>query len=469
MLRQPPCSLWLGIAAELWCVVLMSRHGNFPEPGESGKFTMVAAVAGAGFWLAVRGFRRMTASAKTHALWFWIVAVVLRLAMLPTVPGDDLWRYRWEGSIQLHGFNPYQLAPDSPALAGLRDADWSRINHRNVPAIYPPLAEWTFAALARGGNTVLGYKLLFACADLGIIAILRRLLARGGSSPETAAWYAWNPLAVYVGAGAAHFDPLMGLAVMGAVWCLDRSSVRSARKNDASDWQVPPLAWASAGLLGTAIAFKAVPVVLLPVWGFALGWRRALVTLPLAVGLAPALALLYGFPGVPVFGALEHFAHGFPVNDAVWWIVDPADRLGWMHGLVAALVCLALAVWLRRDWRRATLWVMGAALLLGPAVHAWYVLWVLPLAVWREEGARAWIVWSVSVFGYFLLWDINHASGRAWEEPVWLRLLIYLPPLIALGWPLAVTPLRAVQLGAATVEVPARERPGSPESRRFPR
>ena len=83
---------------------------------------------------------------------------------------------------------------------------------------------------------------------------------------------------------------------------------------------------------------------------------------------------------------------------------------------------------------------MGAALLLSPALHAWYVLWVLPLAVWRGENAWAWIVLSMSVFGYFLLWDVNHASGLAWTEPIWLRLLIYLPPLIALGWSLAARP-----------------------------
>ena len=438
MPRHPSYRLWAGVAAELLCVALMSRHGNFLERGEAGKFTVLALVAGTAFWLAAHGFQRMSAPAKTRVRWLWIVAVVFRLAMLPTLPGDDLWRYLWEGKVQLHGFNPYQLAPGSAALAGLRDADWVRINHQNVAAIYPPLAELMFAALAWTGNSVLGYKLLFACADLGVIAILRRVLSRGGSSPDTAVWYAWNPLVVYTSAGAAHFDSLMVLAMMGAVWCLDRSSVHPAR--ESGPWQVPPLAWASTGLLGISIALKAVPVVWLPVWFFALGWRHAMVTLPVAVAIAPALALLYGFPDVPVFGGLEHFAGGFQVNNAVWWIVDPANRLGGIYGGVAALVCLALAFWLRRDWRRATLWVMGAALLLSPALHAWYVLWVLPLAVWRGERARAWVVLSVSVFGYFLLWEINRSGGRAWEEPVWLRLLIYLPPLAALGVSFAVRP-----------------------------
>lgn len=425
---------------ELVFVVAMSNHGNFLAQGESGKFVGLAMLAGLVFWVAVHGFRKTTTSSKVQARWFWIVTVALRLVMLPTFPGDDLWRYRWEGSIQLHGFNPYQLAPDSAVLVGLRDAAWSQINHQNVAAIYPPLAEVMFAVLAWGGTSVLGYKLLFAVADLGIVAVLRRLLANRGSSPAEAAWYAWNPLAVYVGAGAAHFDSLMVLAMMGAVWCLDRLPVQAARESDASIWKVPPLVWASAGLLGVAIALKVVPVVLLPVWFFTLGWRRAVVVLPLAVGIAPALALLYGFPGVPVFGALGHFASGFQVNNAFWWFIDPMNRLGRFYVLVTASVCLVLAFWLRRDWRRATLWVMGAALLLSPALHAWYVLWVLPLAVWRGENARAWVVLSISVFGYFLLWEVNHASGRSWDEPIWLRLLIYLPPLVALGWSLLVPP-----------------------------
>ena len=433
-------SLWIGAAAELLCVLLMSRHGKFLESGESRRFVGLAVAASAAFWLAVYGFQRLAIPAQIHTRWFWIMAVGLRLAILPIFPGDDLWRYRWEGSDQIHGFNPYQLAPDSAALAGLRDVDWSRINHRDVPAIYPPLAESMFAVLARAGNSVLGYKLLFAVADLGVIAILRRLLANRGSSPEEAAWYAWNPLAVYVSAGAAHFDSLMVLAMMGAVWCLDQLPVPAARESGTSGWRVPPLAWASTGLLGIAIALKAVPVVLLPVWFFALGWRRAVTTLPLAAGIAPALALLYGFPGVPVFGALGRFAGGFQVNNAVWWLVDPADRLGGIYEAVTAVVCLGLAFWLRHDWRRATLWPMGAALLLGPALHAWYVLWVLPLSVWRGESARAWVVLSISVFGYFILWDVNGASGRSWEEPIWLRLLIYLPPLLALGWSLFVRP-----------------------------
>ncbi|MFL6595608.1 MAG: hypothetical protein ACJ8HQ_09205, partial [Chthoniobacterales bacterium] len=33
-------------------------------------------------------------------------AIVLRLVALPLEPGDEFWRYQWEGKIQQAGFNP---------------------------------------------------------------------------------------------------------------------------------------------------------------------------------------------------------------------------------------------------------------------------------------------------------------------------------------------------------------------------
>ena len=65
-------------------------------------------------------------------------------------PGDDFWRYQWEGKIQQAGFNPYTHAPDAPALEALREEfpAWHRINHRHFRTIYPPGAELVFLALS---------------------------------------------------------------------------------------------------------------------------------------------------------------------------------------------------------------------------------------------------------------------------------------------------------------------------------
>lgn len=430
-------ALGSGGVAEVLLLCLLARHGNFLRAGEAWRFTACGVAAGVAYWLAASSFARANLSARQRRRIFWSGAVVLRLAVATVEPGDDLWRYRWEGMIQLHGFNPYALSPDAPPLASLRDADWSKINHRNFAAIYPPFAQGCFAALAWLGNSVWLYKALFALTDLAICAVARKLLVQVRINPDRAVWYAWNPLAVYAFAGAAHFDGLMILPLLGAVWMLGRFVDGQGRSSgESASARSPAALWTSALLLGVAIGVKFIPVVLLPVWGFAAGsWRRALGLIPFA-GLPLALsAVAYGFPGVPVFATLQRFGRVFRVNDPVWSTLESiagASPSGGntVYGCLTASACLLVAFWFRRDWRRGLLWVWGAALLLSPVVHAWYVLWVLPIGVWRGSPAKAWFVLSISMFGYFLLWEVNHESGRPWEEPLWLRLSIYLPPLV---------------------------------------
>ena len=130
--------LVLSYAVELWFIHLISRHGDFLRAGEASAFVLSGFGAGLVFWSAVVCLLRAQLSVRQSAWVFWIGAILLRLFILPVFPGDDLWRYQWEGRIQLHGFNPYLLSPDSPVLAHLRDADWIKINHRDLSGDLSP-------------------------------------------------------------------------------------------------------------------------------------------------------------------------------------------------------------------------------------------------------------------------------------------------------------------------------------------
>ena len=431
--------LLISLVTEASLILWMSGHGDFLLKGEAWKFTALGMSVGVVYWIAAQSFAQSALSRKRKTTILWAAAVGLRLLILPVLAGDDVWRYRWEGMIQLHGFNPYQLGPDATMLAHLRNADWLKINHRDYAAIYPPLTEAVFAGVAALGNSVWAYKALFTLADLASVAVLRRLLSQSGITAENAAWYAWNPLVIYAFAGAAHFDCLMVFALLGAICVLDEFVRLRTTSNSAGNSSfVSARYWVSVLFLGLAVAIKLVPVVLLPVWAYAANsWRRTLVLLPITLAPLTISAFAYGFPGTPVFATLHQFGSSFRVNDSIWWL---GKAVGWSNStqnnrfnVVCVLaVCLVLAHRFRREWQRGMMWVFGAFLLLSPVVHAWYLVWVLPLAAWR--GARAWFVFSISMFGYFLLWEVNHASGKPWEEPLWLRGAIYLPPLVALGW-----------------------------------
>ena len=106
------------------------------------KFVTGAMLCGVAYFFAVREFpniARAALPARTQTLVFWGVAIGLRLIALPLVPGDDLYRYQWEGKIQRAGFNPYFHAPDDPKLEPIRaefpnGRDQSSRFSRHLPA-----------------------------------------------------------------------------------------------------------------------------------------------------------------------------------------------------------------------------------------------------------------------------------------------------------------------------------------------
>ncbi len=406
----------LAILAVLLCA-LAAFSDLVPHTGASDfarlspiLFTVTGVFAGIAYFVALR-------IPKISPLTLWIGAVVFRLILLPAAPGDDIWRYRWEGRVQAAGMNPYQYAPDAPELAGLRDAEWPLVNHPEYPAAYPPGAQVIFRAFA--GTPVWLWKLVLLCADLGVVALLARW-----RDPAAAAAYAWNPLIIYVSAGGGHFDVFMVLALVASAFLLERGK-REDRTGD--------FAW-SALLLGLAIVIKLIPLVLVPVWFFAFGWRRVWLLI-LAVTPLPLGAVLYGWPGIDVFGSIRSLAFVARTNDCLWWLTEKfiwanTAQKNAVYQFILASACAVIALLWWHDWRRGRLWVLGAVLVLSPALHPWYLAWILPFAILAGGPARAWLVFSVSNFAYFLLW----LQPVPWVQPAWLHLLILLPPLGYLVW-----------------------------------
>ena len=426
--RRGPVVFFFALIAE--CALLFGalEVGDLGIPGHPARLVGVLLGAGVCFLAAVRFFPK--GRAQNQAVLFWFVAIALRVVLLPMEPGDDMWRYLWEGRIQQHSFNPYVESPDSTELVDFREDDWWQINHPESAAIYPPATELVFAALAhfvpataRSRASVLAFKIIFVLADLATVALLLRLIG-GTDRHRTAAWYAWNPAVAYACAGAGHFDSLMLLTLTAAVLALDRATAANATR---PAWSYSLI---SAACLGLAIAFKLIPIFLLPVWFFAL--RRRAAALLVSIAIPAALTLPYGGPGV-VLKPLLAFADVTRFNDLVWgWIEavtipNPYGR-NWPFTLALA-IAVAVIVWkLRDDWRRSALWVLGAALLLSPTLHPWYVLWILPLAVWRRQ--TAWTVLSLSALTALLLWETT-PLWTEWQPNLFTRSMVVFPPLAA--------------------------------------
>ena len=414
---------WFALASEIALFGALNLFDDWRFESMPVKFAATATLSGIGYLVAA-SFYLSSASLHRQAATFWGVAILLRLLALPLSPSDDFWRYQWEGRIQQAGFNPYVFAPDDPHLEMVRAnfPDWLKINHRDYGAIYPPGAEMLFAELSRISESPLLYKIVFMAADLAVAALLLRLIG-GQSRYAVAAWYAWNPMVAYSFAGGAHFDSVMLLPMMAGILLFVRME---ATGNVRVKWW---LAGAGAIAFGIAISIKLIPLLLLPVCIFALGYRA--IALLLSAGVPALLSLAYGYPRVAIWHSLGRFVYVTRVNDLFWWLIEDTiwpnpHQKNYHYNVILIIAIVLVSLLFFWNWKRGMLWVLGVALVLSPVLHPWYCSWILPMATWRR--VHAWHVLSVTLFAYFLFWN-ERLFALPWHAEPWMRGIIMLPPI----------------------------------------
>lgn len=381
--------------------------GDFARLGVHPLFWMGCGLMAAGYalsWLL------------RHPGWGWFlgVAVLARLILLPMFPGDDVWRYLWEGRIQWAGFNPYVHAPAAEVLAGLRTPWWELVQHKEITAIYPPLAQ-AFLRLAALGPGWWLLKGLIVAADLAVAVLVAR---RFGTAAGVR--YAWCPLVLVVFAGGAHFDAWMLLAMV-AGWLLWESG----------RWRTALLAMGAA----CGIKYVAGPLLLWMLWRTLRerGPRAAWVGLGLAA-LPTLLAILWlPFPWRPLDWVPGDFAQYARSADFLPRLVgelwEESLRMNHLYVLPAAVAGLWVALRARTLAGAAENWFL-ALMVVSPLVHGWYFTWALPFAA--AAGHWCWCLAGISGLVYFYLQQTSFEQ-RDWLLPWPLWLLMWAPLLLGAG------------------------------------
>ena len=405
-------------------VALLASLGWWP----GGRHTPVPALVlfGAAFVVYLLAASRQSRAPLSRRN-VWLLGLVGRAALLPLLPyfSDDIYRYMWDGWVQLQGVNPFLHAPADPALASIRTAWHALINHPTVPTIYPPGAQLVFRALALIGPAILVFKLAWVVCDLGVAWVIDRM-TRDREDALPLLLYLWSPLVIVEVAWSGHLEPLALLPLMLA--CLvDR---RAGAPGDVERTGTRPADFASGTLLGLAASVKLAPLAALPALWRRRGWLAALS----AVLVPFLLYALYADAGPMLFAGLREFADRWEFNAGAYRILVTALGSAQLAKLAGTLIVVAIALEAaRRRWAldRALLWTIGAALLLSPTVHPWYVLWVLPFAALFRR--RAWIALTGLVF--LAYWGLGaYRAGGEWRQPDWLPWLIYLPVYVLLAY-----------------------------------
>lgn len=395
--------------------------------------------------------------------WIFLVALCLRLPgwLLPPRHSDDVYRYLWDGAVARAGLDPYGGPPLDGRYAALRadpaaGALAARVNHPQLPTIYPPAAQLAF----RLAPDLRAWRLLVAIGDGAIICLLLHLCRRRGLDPRWACAWAWSPLCAVELAQSAHMDVLAIAPLLGAVALLRRPALAGA-------------------LVAAATLAKPLGAAVLPAALRGPGRRRF--ALGAAAGAA-ALLLPFWRSGAGVLGSLGEYGRRWRGNDGAFALLQGAielvvDRLyrpprfppwePWRWPRLARLVTgrardtvfpdelaaflargitltllAGLALWLLRrrpssapqrgpvaaapggeaDPGASALVLVLAYLLLTPVLHPWYALFALALCPLCPALAPPAIALALlAPLAYLPLG--GWLSGGAWVEPAWTRAL----------------------------------------------
>jgi hypothetical protein len=358
---------------------------------------MVSICAAGLLWLLAVALVRRGGKLPPRTIWIVLAAAAAMRAMtLAAQPllSSDVYRYVWDGRVQLAGISPYRYVPAAPELDFLRDdAVYPRINRAGyAPTIYPPAAEMIYALAAAVTPGVFGIKVMMALFDALAIGALAWLLPMAGRDRSELLIYAWLPLPVWEFAGNAHVDAaaagLLALAFLVAM----RGRVF----------------WTGI-VLAAATLTKFLPAVVLPALWRPPDWR-------LPAAFAGTVAALY-LPYAPIGWKLLGFLPGYASEEGLEnghgnFLLDLLSHVttlpGWatrayialaLGGLALLGACFAFggklpaAPGARLTLQARQAVILGAAVLAIISPHyPWYFGWLAPLACLAPLPSVLWML-----------------------------------------------------------------------------
>ncbi|MEM7794363.1 MAG: glycosyltransferase family 2 protein, partial [Cyanobacteria bacterium P01_C01_bin.118] len=430
--KKQPIVLFFSAFLLVVGTVYILPYGNFKEQFAVFHFWIGSTIMAAGFILAWM-------LRSIPGVWFWGVAIATRLLLLTMYPGDDIWRYIWEGHIQLHGFSPYDFEPLADILKPLRLEWWGEINHPYASAIYPPVTQFGFRALASLGLWVPLFKAAFTAADLAVCWLLSRRFGH-----RATLLYAWNPLVLYSFAGGGHYDSWFVLPLVMAWFWFDSPLPPPGGEGER---KLPALTYlGSALLVGISIAVKwiSLPVLTFVVWHGLRRGRIGIAVLSGITGLLPMVLAAVPFCSVtscPLVQVNSSFVVTGRSAELIPYIVgqfwEPSYSANWLYAFPLALV----VVWLllrANNFHKFTEWYLICLMVISPIVHFWYLSWLMPfLVLSRNLGSR---LISLSAYVYFVLLQMSAAGNYSWFLPETLRHILWWPFVLGVVWSSATWP-----------------------------
>ncbi|GJL78693.1 MAG: hypothetical protein NPINA01_16820 [Nitrospinaceae bacterium] len=471
-------------------LTVLSRQFNWGEGYADRPILTYLAVYFALFILYALACRAVIKkSGPSSPLWLIIVlGLLFRAGILPAnqIQEDDVYRYLWDGKVFANGVNPYKYAPeetnqylaykiqdlenfekrytpenrkDLDLLNGLK---WQneealrtleRVNHPDVPTIYPPMAQFIFRAVATvQPDSILAMRLTFLFFDLAALLFIIKILDALGKSRSLSLIYFWSPLVIKETFNSTHLD-VLGIAFLCA----------------AIYFLIVHRHFLAHVLLACGFLVKLYPAILLPLFlqqaaiksqqeGKPI-WLAPLFLLLVFGGLVVLCYLPFMDSGFKTFEGLKTFSTYWQSNDSLFSLLvyfygkilglKNVEQTFFSNDLPTFLSKLTVATFLigaviylvlkkgfleksKETLLRDIFILMSLVFLLSPVQNPWYLSWVVPFLCLFHF--RSWILLTGLMGLYYLDFYFDYQDIPQYS--VWIPWLEYLPFYIYLTFEL---------------------------------
>ena len=424
---------------------------------------------------------------------FWILVafgLLFRCAILPSqqIQEDDVYRYLWDGKVFAHEINPFKFAPeeineykflkirkpiyfkshyeehDQQELAILNELKWEndtalrfmeRINHPDVPTIYPPLAQYVFRLSQQiNQDSLLTLRTLFLLFDLmGMVFIVLTLKALNMNQNFSLVYF-WSPLIIKETLNSTHLD-IIGIS------CLCVSVYFLVRKRMARSFFFLALSF-----LGKFYSGILLPFYLQRSWLLAResGSRSAAISILHLIIFFTVVIICYlpfidigekAFEGLKTYGIywqsndslfalLLYFIKGIMILVAGAGAPIASSSILFSKSIMA-LIVLGIVTYLLfkqipgtnapDEWVRNLFMVMTLVFLISPVQNPWYLCWMVPFLCLFHSRSLILLTGLVGLYYLDFYFDYQEIT----QYSVWIIWFEYIPFYVYLAWELTMS------------------------------
>ena len=343
---------------------------------------------------------------KESEILLW-VSMGFRLIFIVAIPflSDDFYRFIWDGKLFINGFNPYLSIPseiintDTAKTAGLTKEIYQGLNSPNYYSVYPPINQLLFSlggffskyGLLAG---IIALRVPIIIAEFFLIKYLKRLLEALKLSQQNILWYALNPLVIVELSGNLHYEGMMMMCIVIALYWLIQNK-----------WGGAAVWWAMA------ISLKLIPILFLPVLVKRLGvfksfWFYMITAFTLLFTFLPFLdqQLVHH-----ISSSIDLYFRTFEFNASIYYIIrwfgfknvgyNIIQTAGPILSVITFLLAMLLYFYKNNSWLdtiKKMLFAYTIYLLMASIIHPWYIINLIVLAVFVPKYKYA-ILWSILI------------------------------------------------------------------------